>query len=186
MRTVEDKLNLHKIEPVDKVSCISLPQFQTTRHLHVDADEPYDFHSRRLLCIAGKPDLHMYIRSIYTGYVLYTRYTMHVGIQKSVILREGYAVFYVIQEAKRRIISLRASKSEAPSYRMTDRCVYVREGSGTVRQDDRNKRVRFARMAHSPCQRKIPKHRCFSTLSWGRKLLPIPCGRGCGKANLYF
>lgn len=53
---------------------------------------------------------------------MYTIY-MHVGTQKSIILREGYAaVFYVIQGAKRRIISLRASKSEALSYRMTGRC----------------------------------------------------------------
>lgn len=56
---------------------------------------------------------------IHTMYTIY----MHVGIQISIILREGYAaVFYVIQGAKRRIISLRASKSEALSYRMTGRC----------------------------------------------------------------
>lgn len=114
------KTSLHKIEPIDKVSYISLPQFQTTRHLHVDADELYDFHSRHLLCIVEESGLHMYVRSIHTD-MYYTIY-MHVGIQKSVILRKGYAVFYVIQEAKRRIISLRASKSEVLSYGMTGRC----------------------------------------------------------------
>jgi len=58
---------------------------------------------------------------------VYTRIHIHREIEKSIILREGYAAFYVNQGAKRRIISLRALKSEAPSCR-NDRQVRVRGG----------------------------------------------------------
>lgn len=111
-----------KIEPIDKVSCISLPQFRQRGTLMLMSRTT----STHSACFASWRS-QTYIRSIHTDTILCNTIYMHVGIQKSVILREGYTVFYVIQEAKRRIISLRASKSETLSCRMTGRCAWGKD-----------------------------------------------------------